>query len=443
MLDPRVYRAGLVVAALALIVLAFSLRNQQSALTPTLSPQAFNGQNVYTTMNTIARQDPSRRPGSDGDKALAVQVANVFGQYFGKSAVTTDTFSGATVDGSKTLENVVAVRPGMRNGSIVIIAHRDALGAPSKASVSGTATLLELARDLQGETLNRTVVLASTSGSQGTAGAIHLASTLAGPIDGVIVLGDLAGSQVRQPVIVPWSTSPPLAPSQLRNTLAAALSSQASLSVAATGLGGQFAHLAFPFTVSEQAPFDARGIPAVELSTSGELGPAANAPVGGPAQINGLGRAVLQTISALDSGSTLTPPSAYILFDGKLVPGWAMALFVLALLVPVAMTTIDGLARARRRGHILWRSLLLVLLAAIPFALVIAVAVIARVTGILPAVVPGPAAPGAIPLQGAGVAVLVIAGLVFVVSMAAVALVARRVRPPAPDRRSRATVRST
>ena len=46
MLDPRIYRTGLIVAALALVVLAFSLQNQQTALNPTLAPEAFNGQNV-------------------------------------------------------------------------------------------------------------------------------------------------------------------------------------------------------------------------------------------------------------------------------------------------------------------------------------------------------------------------------------------------------------
>ena len=74
MLDPRIYRTGLVIAALALVVLAFSLTNQQTALSPTLAPSAFNGENVYTNMTSLATTDPSRRPGSDGDQSLAVTV---------------------------------------------------------------------------------------------------------------------------------------------------------------------------------------------------------------------------------------------------------------------------------------------------------------------------------------------------------------------------------
>ena len=62
----------------------------------------------------------------------------------------------------------------------MIVAHRDARGSPAAADLSGTATLLELARVLAGETLHRTIVLASTSGSQGAAGALRLAATLSG-----------------------------------------------------------------------------------------------------------------------------------------------------------------------------------------------------------------------------------------------------------------------
>src|SRR6185437_8199810 len=157
--------------------LAFSLKDQQTALNPTLAPSAFNGQNVATTIAKLAYADPSRRPGSNGDQSLAVTVRNTLQHY--AFAPTTDTFMGRTVDGTVPLENVVGMRPGTESGSIVIVAPRDALGSPAEASLSGTAMLMELARDLEGETLHRSVVLASTSGTQGTAGAIRMASTLA------------------------------------------------------------------------------------------------------------------------------------------------------------------------------------------------------------------------------------------------------------------------
>jgi hypothetical protein len=414
MLDPRIYRTGLVVVALGVLVLAFSLENQPGALSSSLAPDAFNGQNVFTTMKQMAARYPDRPPGSTDDGDLASQVAGSFRQFLGSAGVRVDTFAARTVDGTRTLENVVAVRPGMESGSVVVVAHRDARGSPATAGLSGTATLIELARDIAGETVRRTVVLASTSGSQGTAGAIRLASTIGGSVDAVIVLGDLAGAHVRQPIVVPWSNGLKVAPPALRNTVAAELAQQASISSGGTGLFGQFAHLAFPLTLSEQAPFGARGIPAVLLSLSGERGPAPGEPIAGADQLTSVGRAVLATISALDGGPTVPAASSYLLFDKKVVPGWAISLFVLVLIVPVLLTTVDGLARARRHGHAVWRWLVLVLAAAVPFALAVPVVLGARLIGTLGVAPPGPVPAGAVPLHASGIAVLAIAAAVAV-----------------------------
>ncbi len=433
MLDPRIYRTGMIIAALALVVLAFSLKDQQTALNPTLAPSAFNGQNVATTIAKLAYADPSRRPGSNGDQSLAVTVRNTLDHY--GFAPTTDTFTGRTVDGTVPLENVVGIRPGTQNGSIVIVAPRDALGSPAAAALSSTATLMELARNLEGETLRRSIVLASTSGTQGTAGAIRLAATLGGPVDAVLVLGDVASAHVQQPIILPWSTRQAVAPPALRNTVASALGAQTSLANSFTGLGGQFAHLAFPFTLGQQAPFGARGIPAVELSLSGEQGPAADAAIMNADQLTGVGRAVLATISALDSGTTLPAPAAYVLLGGKVVPGWAISLFVLSLLVPVLLTTVDGVARARRRGHVIWRSLTLILAAAVPFMLLVGIVLLARLIGVITVAPPGPVAAGAIPLGGGGAALLIVMAAVLVAGLAGVVALARRL--PTRTRTSR------
>lgn len=415
MLDPRIYRTGLVAVALAVLVLAFSFEDQPGPLRASLAPEAFNGANVSATMTQLSRDYPYRRPGSSSDYDIASQVAASLSKY--GFAPTTSTFSARTADGTRTLENVVGVRPGVQSGSVVVVASRDARGSPAVASLSGTATMIELARDLEGETLPRTVVLASTSGSQGQAGAIRLAQTLAGPVDAVIVLGDLASAQIRQPVIVPWSTTPVVAPPALRNTVAGQLYQQAAIGSGGTSIFGQFAHLAFPLTISSQGPFGAQGIPAVELSMSGERGPAPDAPVAGPDQLAVVGQTVLSTISALESGPNIPAPSAYVLFDKDVVPGWAIAVFVLSLVVPVLLTTIDGLARARRRGYHVWRWLLVVLAAAAPFALVVALILGASLVGLLPIAPPGPVGPGVVPLHAAGVAVLVVGALIVIGSL--------------------------
>ena len=75
MLDPRIYRAGLIAVAMAVIVVAFSFGNQRGPVTTSIPPDAFNGQNAYANMKGLAHRYPQREPGSVGDDALAGDVA--------------------------------------------------------------------------------------------------------------------------------------------------------------------------------------------------------------------------------------------------------------------------------------------------------------------------------------------------------------------------------
>src|ERR1700727_414156 len=254
MLDPRIYRAGLVVTALGLIVLAFSLANPPAGSRSTLAPGAFDGQSAYTSMRNLYQAYPSRQPGSSADDRLGHAVATALGSSEYGFSVTRERFTARTVDGTRRLTDVVATRPGTEPGSIVIIAARDGAASQGVAGLSGTATLLELGSDLSGETLQRTVVLASVSGSGGSAGVQHLVLTLPGPIDAVVVLGDLASADQRQPIVIPWSdTSNQVSPA-LVNTVALALSSEHAARASKTGSLAQLAHLAFPLTITGQGP---------------------------------------------------------------------------------------------------------------------------------------------------------------------------------------------
>ena len=412
MLDPRIYRAGLVVAALGLIVLAFSLANQPAGSRSTLAPGAFDGHSAYASMQALYTQYPTRQPGSSADDRLGHQVAATLGSSQYGFSVARERFAARTVNGTRRLTDVVATRPGTESGSIVIIASRDGTAAQGVAGLSGTATLLELGADLSGETLQRTVVLASVSGTEGTAGVRHLVSTLPGPIDAVVVLGDLASADQRQPIVIPWSDTTKLASPALVNTVALALSSQHAARAATPGTLAQLAHLAFPFTISGQGPFAGAGVPAVTLSESGERGPSSSTPIASQAMFTKTSRAVLDTISALDSAATVASPSSFVLFDGKVVPGWAIALFVLTLIVPVLLTTLDACARASRRGYPLLRSLVAVLGTALPFAAAVLVVLIGRLVGLISVAPPGPSPAGAVSLSTGAIAVLVAAGVV-------------------------------
>ncbi|MHB8658773.1 MAG: hypothetical protein ACYC91_12610 [Solirubrobacteraceae bacterium] len=422
MLDPRIYRTGFVAVALALVVAAFSLTDQQGALGTTLAPDAFNGQDAYSLMVSLARGSPQRGPGSIGDDALAGSVAQLLGATRGFNVSSTAS-PAVTADGPRTIETVSAIRAGLTSGVIVVLAHRDARATPAIAGMSGTAVLVELARVLAGETLHRTIMLVSTSSSAGAAGAVSVARSLTGqPVDAVLALGDLAGNRIEEPILVPWSSSTAVAPTQLRNTVAAALGAQSGLRPGGTAVAGQLARLAFPMTLSEQGPFGDLGQPSVLLSLAGERGPAPHEPVAGSPRITALGRAVLQSVSALDGGPELGAPASYLLFAGKVVPEWAVRLLVLALCFPVLMLTVDGLARARRRGHSVLRGLEWVLSAAIPFALCAMAVLGAHALGWISVAPPAAVVGGVIPLHIAGVLVMGGALLILVIAFGALRL---------------------
>lgn len=419
MLDPRIYRMGLIGVALAVIVVAFSFGSQQGALTTNLAPDAFNGSDAYGLMTTLAARYPDRRPGSPGDQALGGYVAGQLRQD--GFDVSTHRFSGSTVDGNRPLETVTGVLAGLSNGTVVVVASRDALTRPATAGLSSTAVLLELGHVLADETQNRTIVLASTSGSIGGSGAAELARTVPGPVDAVLALGDLAGTRIHQPVVVPWGTEARLAPQLLRNTVATALSAQTSLSAGQTSLPGQFLHLALPLGVTDQAQFNSLGIPSVLLSLSSERPPAAHEPTSA-AQITAVGRSVLEAVDALSTGAQVPPPSAYLLWSGKVVPAWAVRLLVLALIAPVLMTAIDGLARARRRRHSVAGALGSLLSATAPFLLVAVLALVLRGVGALDTATPSPAPGGVVAV---GTSEIVIMALMVCLVLGAFVLRAR------------------
>ena len=410
MLDPRIYRMGLVPVVLAVIVLAFSLEDQQGALTTNLAPDAYSGQNAYATMASLARGYPSRRPGSNGDVGLAAHVAHKLRQD--GFSVSTDTFAAPTPDGTRLLQNVVGTRAGLATGTIVVVAHRDALHSPAVAELSGTAVLLELGRLLAGETLQHTIVLASTSGTPGAAGTAELARQLPQPVDAVVVLGDMAGTGLREPVVVPWSTGQRVAPPVLRNTLSAALRAQTGLQGGGNGLGGQIAHLAFPIAASEQVPFGSRGEPGVLFSLASERGPAADEPTS-LGRITGTGRAVVQALNAVDGGPEIAAPSSYLLWAGKVIPAWAVRLLVLALILPVAATTIDGVARARRRGHPVARWVGWVLAGALPFAVAGVLVLLFHAAGLITSPPAAPVGGGTVPMGTSGIVLLVLIACVL------------------------------
>ena len=128
---------------------------------------------------------------------------------------------------------------------------------------------------------------------------------------------------------------------------------QAGRRPAHPGALGQLIDLAFPFTLYEQGPLLAHGIPALTL-TSGSERPPASFP-DQPSRLNGvrlaqLGRAAQQILRWFDSGAELAPgTAAYVYFGPRVLPGWAIELVLIAALVPFMVATVDLFARCRRR----------------------------------------------------------------------------------------------
>jgi hypothetical protein len=308
-----------------------------------------------------------------------------------------------TIDGERTLDTVIAQRPGATGERpIAIVAHRDAATPASAAQLSGTAALIELARVFAARETRRTILLVSSSGgSGGDAGATDLAAhALSGPADAAIVLGDLASTRVRTPLVVPYSDGYGSAPDELQRTVADAISHESGIQPGAPSTLGQLAHLAFELAPGEQGVLAAAGLPAVLVQVSGERGPGPHAQVSAE-RMEGLGRGALSAVDALDGAPDVqSTPQTGLVLAHQIVPGWALRLLIGALLIPVAAVLLDGLARARRRRQPFARWIAWTLACALPFLVCALFAILLGAVGAIVAPsIPAPA--GAMSFDGA------------------------------------------
>ena len=274
MIEPRIYRAAFIPALLAFVVAMFSLQSRPPAVPQALAADVlFDGRVALSATQRIANDNPDRRPGSDGDLATASTVASALrGQHF---AVTVDRFRSDETD----LVNVVGRRIGESPRQLVVIAPRDADRVPDLAgSASDTASLMEIARTLEGRVTQKTLVLASVDGSTvGSAGARRLASQVAsaGPVEAVVVLTDTGVANARGTLLIPWSETTVRTGVRLQRTVGESLLQELPRGGAGRGPGtiSQFARAAFPLGLGDQAPFLDMGLNALRLSGSGVLPP--------------------------------------------------------------------------------------------------------------------------------------------------------------------------
>src|SRR3954451_16996726 len=215
-LDARVYRTAFLPALVALFVAAFALEDRPEPARSAVPADVFSADRAFgsaeaaepQSLNGLARAFPDRTAGSVDDNHMADLVEQAFKAPDETSGNTPFTVRRiVTPSRGRDLTTIVATRPGQSERRIVLLAHRDGAGL---ANLSGTAALLELSRVLKSRELRKTLVLVSTSGATtGFEGARAWARTQpAGLVDGVIVLGDMAGTRLAKPWVVGWAPSP-------------------------------------------------------------------------------------------------------------------------------------------------------------------------------------------------------------------------------------------
>jgi hypothetical protein len=355
----RLYRGTWLLVGLPLLVAAFSVAR------PTPLPRAFlpafDGQATKQIADDLVRnRDPNRAPGRLGAADWFRDQLAPYGL-----PVRTERFSAVIPGrGRVELQNLVAEAVGPAPGTIVVMAHRDNTGTGPGANdnASGTAMLVQLARAYgspAGVTSgrlhpNHTILFLSTDGGAfGGLGAAWFAAHSPGRHDvaAVINLDAVGGTG---PVRLQFNGDTPRTPSgTFLETVSARVDSQIGKRPDRPSALDQLIDLGFPFSLYEQAPFLAKGIAAVTITTAKDKPPNPVTDTFGrlsATRLGQVGRAAQDAIGTLDEGLEFAQgTSSYVYFGSRLVRGWAVELVLIACLLPFLATAVDLFAHCRRR----------------------------------------------------------------------------------------------
>lgn len=359
------YRGTWLLVALPLLAAAFSVQRPAALPAPTLPP-AFDESSALSVATELSGLRADRRPGSPGAASSARWLSARLAAFGLRTR--SDAFTAVIPGvGRVRLENLIAEVPALparhSEQAIVVMAHRDDVGNGPGANdnASGTAALVELARayanpadaSLRPVTpAHRIVFLSTDGGAYGGLGAERFsASPDAGDVGAVINLDAVAG---RGPPRIELSGDEPLSPpGTLLRTAAARILDQTGAEPERPSALRQLVDLGFPFSLYEQAPFVARGIPALTLTTASDRPPASFSDTVDKLderRLGELGRAAQGLLGSLDAGLELTRGgSSSIYLGARIVRGWAVELVLIAALLPFLFAAVDLFARCRRR----------------------------------------------------------------------------------------------
>jgi len=362
--NARIYRGSWIVVAIPLLIAAFSVARGQPLSAPALRP-VFDAVNAQATMNYLATTYTDRSPGAANSANLVRWIEDQFTELGLVSKV--DRFSADIPGlGKRDLANISVTIPGRSPSSIVILAHRDNTGlgpgGGANDNASGTAALIELARPYQNklelvkplEPAHTLIFLSTDGGAFGGIGAERFArlSGSRSHVAAVVVLDSIAGKG--RPRVLLNGDAPRSPSSVVVATAFQLLSAQPGRAATHSGFIDQLLDLAFPFSLYEQAPFIARGIPAVTLTTGSDRPPLPQSDTSeniSPEHLSAIGLATEQLIAALDQGAPepQSNSAGYIYLGGRFVHGWALQLILIAALIPPFVAIVDLFARCRRR----------------------------------------------------------------------------------------------
>jgi hypothetical protein len=358
-LDLNAYRLGFAPLLAALVIVAFSLQGVPEPLEPAVGTIEFNAEAAADSARDLARVAPDRRAGSDAAAAGADFVRKSF-EEIATGSVAEQTFDASVNGKDVELRNVLLTLPGTSDGAILVAAERDTRsGSGAASSAAATGVLVELAAELGVAGRERTLIFGSIDGAGGEADGIREmidALPERTVVDAAVVISQPGAAEPAEPHLV-TSSGGEVRPSQsLIRTAEETLVSRAQAGSGLDGALGQIARLALPAAAGAQAALLAEGVDAVAISGAGEVplppDESADDEQLSPDSVERFGATVLALVGALDTAPApgVEDPESYVRLGDNTIPGWAISLLALALLVPPALPVALALARARRDG---------------------------------------------------------------------------------------------
>ena len=349
----RALRAAFIVPPLiALVILLVSVRTPVGPSATIAVAPSFDGPRAAAYARQLAERSPDRSPGSATGRQAADAVAGSLSEASGEQ-VHRESFRAPGPTGADVrMENIWVVEQGSSQEAVVVIANRDdvAPGPGLDDNATGTAALVELARDLSGVERARSLVLASTDGGTvGQAGNVRLLAALraAGlrPV-AVVAVSTIGGPTGTLPILFA-GTGGVRTPELLLKGLEQSLAAQPDAGAAAPpGAISQVLDLIAPATPQgAQVPFLDADVAAIQLG-DGDGGVGAEAI--DETRLGAVGSGLATLLVRLDAEPRPAPPSgAYIAVSGRVIPGRAVALLALALLVGPLVAALRRLLATR------------------------------------------------------------------------------------------------